>query len=246
VAATVTGLDPNATYHVRLVATNKNGQTVGTDVTFQTKPAPRPGPPILGRTFNLAPVRGTVLIRVNGLFEPLTQLRQFPKNTLIDALGGTLRVITALPGHRAADAAAAKGKGKKGKKGKVKTQSGTFGGAIFKITQARSGLATLRLVENAFTGAPSFAKCGRKKAGDATVAALSTKTLQLLHASASGKFSTRGKYAAATVRGTKWSIADRCDGTLTRDATGSVAVSDFVRHKTVVLHARQSYLAKKP
>jgi len=152
-----------------------------------------------------------------------------------------------VPGHPAADAAAKKHKGKG--KTKVQTQSGTFGGAIFKISQASSGLATLTLVENAFTGAPSFATCkakGKGKAADATIAAGSSKTLQLLHSSAKGKFATKGKYAAATVRGTKWTIADRCDGTLTHDLTDSVAVTDFVHHKTVVLHAGQSYLAKKP
>ena len=62
--------------------------------------------------------------------------------------------------------------------------------------------------------------------------------------SAKGKFRTKGRYAAATVRGTKWTIADRCDGTLTHDLTDSVVVNDFVRHKTIVLHAGQSYLAK--
>ena len=34
------------------------------------------------------------------------------------------------------------------------------------------------------------------------------------------------------------------DGTLTRDIADSVAVTDFVRHKTIILHADQSYLAK--
>ena len=42
---------------------------------------------------------------------------------------------------------------------KVKTQSGTFGGAIFKLTQAHNGLATLSIVEAAYKGAPSFATC---------------------------------------------------------------------------------------
>ena len=38
-----------------------------------------------------------MLIKVHGVFVPLTQLRQFPKNTVINALIGTLRVITAAP-----------------------------------------------------------------------------------------------------------------------------------------------------
>jgi hypothetical protein len=193
----------------------------------------------VGHTFNIAPVSGVVLIKINGQFVPLTQLRQIPQNVAINALHGTLSLITGSGGGQGArDAAASRGK-------EVKTQRGTFGGAVFKLRQAHSGLATLTLVEGAYKGAPTYATC-RTKARDASAAALSSKTLQLLHASAKGKFSTRGRYSAATVLGTKWTIADRCDGTLTHDITDSVAVTDFVHHKTIVLHAGQSYLAKAP
>jgi hypothetical protein len=244
VSATVIGLVPNAVYHVHLVASNKNGQTLGPDVIFKTNSAPAPGAPKLGKTFNTGHVTGLVLARVNGVFRPITQALQFPIGTVIDALGGSITIITAAGGPGGAHDAAAKGKTHKGSK--VKTQSGTFGGAIFKITQAHSGQATLSLVEGAFTGAPTYATCKKHKAGDATAAALSSKTLQLLKANAKGKFTTKGKYGAATVRGTKWTTADRCDGTLVHDQTDSVAVTDFVLRKTIVLHAGQSYLAKKP
>jgi hypothetical protein len=86
----------------------------------------------------------------------------------------------------------------------------------------------------------------RGNGADASAASASKKVLQLLHASAHGKFRTSGRYSAATVLGTIWTVADRCDGTLTHDVTDSVKVSDFVRHKTVVLHAGQSYLARAP
>jgi hypothetical protein len=149
-----------------------------------------------------------------------------------------LKITTALPGGTGgARDAAAKGK-------KPKTQSGNFGGGIFKITQARSGLANLSLVEGAFKGAPTYAGCKAHKAGEATTAALSSRTLQFLRASAHGRFRTTGRYSAATVRGTIWSVADRCDGTLTHDVTDSVVVNDFVHHKTIILRAGQSYLAK--
>ncbi len=254
VAANVTGLVPNALYHARLVAQNGSGTTFGPDVTFTTGKLPAPGAPTLGKTFNISPVSGLVLIKLHGKFVPLTQIRQIPKKTLINAIHGTLQVITASGGHPASDAAAKKGKGKKGKgkKGKVKTQNGRFSGAIFKVTQAHNGLATLKLVEGAVKGGPSFAKCGKGKgkgkgkAGDVTASAASSKTLQLLKSSAKGKFRTKGKYAAATVRGTKWTTADRCNGTQVHVRTGSVAVTDFVRHKTIVLHTGQTYLAKKP
>ena len=250
VTASVSGLVANAVYHVRLAATNNAGTTFGPDVTFTTSHGATPGSPTLGKTFNLAPVSGTVLIKINGVFVPLTELTQIPKNTVIDALHGALSLTTATTGgsHPAHDAA----KGKKPKP-KPKTQKGTFGGAVFKLSQATrgagKGLVTLTLVEGAgFKGAPTYATCKKpkKKAGDASAAAASSKALQLLHASAKGKFKTSGRYAAATVRGTKWTITDRCDGTLTHDITDSVAVTDFVHHKTIILHAGQSYLAKKP
>ena len=242
VSASVTGLVPNALYHVRLVATNGAGTTVGPDVTFTTGKAPAPKTPTLGKTFNVSVVSGVVLIELHGQLVPITELEQIPAGTLIDALHGTINLTTALNGGSGARDAAAKGKKHK----TVKTQSAKFGGAIFKVSQAHSGLATLKLVEGAFAGAPSYALCTKHKAGEASAAALSSKTLQLLHASGHGKFRTTGKYAAATVRGTVWTIADKCNGTLTHDVTDSVAVTDFVQHKTIILHAGQSYLAKAP
>jgi hypothetical protein len=224
------------------VASNSAGITFGPDVTFTTRRALPPPPPALGKTFNISPVAGVVLIKLKGQLVPLTQLRQVRTNTVIDALRGTLQLITAADGHPARDAVAKA----KEHKGKVKTQTGRFSGAIFNVTQAHSGLATLSLAEGAIKGGPNFAECKAHKTADATAAALSSKTLQLLHASAKGKFRTKGRYSAATVRGTKWTIADRCNGTLTHDITDSVVVSDFVRHKTIVLHAGQSYLSKKP
>ena len=115
---------------------------------------------------------------------------------------------------------------------------------MFKVTQARSGLATLALVEGAkFKGAPTYASCKTKK-GKAVTAALSAKTLQLLKGKDNhGKFRTKGRYAAATTRGTAWSVADRCDGTLTKVTQSSVLVNDFVRHISLTLRAGHSYLA---
>ncbi|MGA8722905.1 MAG: hypothetical protein WB557_33195, partial [Solirubrobacteraceae bacterium] len=229
VNASVSGLVPNALYHVRLVATNAAGTTFGPDMTFTTTHGGTPGSPTLGRTFNVSTVSGLVLIKIHGVFIPLTELTQIPKNTVINALHGTLSLTSALPGgsHPAADAAA-KGKKHKGG-GKTATQKGNFGGAIFKISQATGGASkgqvTLTIVENAFKGAPTYATCKKGKAADATVAKSSSKTLQLLHASAKGKFTTKGRYGAATVLGTKWTISDRCDGTLIHDVTDSVKVN---------------------
>jgi hypothetical protein len=208
--------------------------------------------PALGKTANASPVSGVVFVkpprgksldvagrgRVGAVaaagpgFVRLTAATQIPVGSEINSLHGSLKLVTAT-----------------GNKGK--TQNGTFRGSIFKVTQtstgASKGLVTLSLVESAFNGAPTYASCRAKgKAADASTAAVSSKVLQLLHASAHGKFRTSGRYSAATVRGTIWTIADRCDGTLTHDVTDSVSVIDFARHKTIVLHGGQSYLAKAP
>jgi hypothetical protein len=231
VSAAVTGLVPNALYHVRLVATNATGTTFGPDQTFTTQSDPAPPAPVLGQSVNAKPVSGQVFILVGTKLVPLTEGVKLPSGAVIDARNGSLQLTTAtVTGH--------------------KRQTGVFGGAIFKVTQKRAGasrgLTTLALLEGALAGAPSYASCKTRSATDGSAAALSTKTLQLLHANASGKFRTSGRYSAATVRGTKWTIADRCDGTLTKDIVHSVVVNDFVRHRTVVLRAGQSYLARAP
>ena len=226
VSASAPGLVPNALYHVRLVATNATGTTFGPDQTFTTPAGPAPPPPVLGQKINVKPVSGRVFILVGTKLVPLTDAQQIPSGATLDTRAGSLQLTTAATkGH--------------------KRETGTFGGAIFKLTQARSGLTNLKLAEGAFKGAPTFATCKAHKAGESSAsAAAAKKTLQLLHASAKGKFRTSGRYSAATVRGTKWTIADRCDGTLTRDIVHSVVVTDFVRHRTIVLHAGQSYLAR--
>jgi hypothetical protein len=195
-------------------------------------PATLPAP-VLGKTVNASVVSGVVLVRTGrGKFVRLTAARQLPVGSEVNALRGSLKLVTATARQDV-------------------TQTGTFRGGAFRVTQARrgasKGVATLSLLEGVVKGAPAYSVCTRKgKSGDASAAAASHKVLQLLHASARGKFRTSGRYSAATVRGTVWSVANRCDGTRTHVFTDTVAVTDFVRHVTVVLHAGQSYLARAP
>ncbi len=72
------------------------------------------------------------------------------------------------------------------------------------------------------------------------------KIVRSLWSSGKGKFQTKGKYASATVRGTKWQTTDQCDGTLTTVSEGAVTVRDFALKKNVVVRAPGSYLAKSP
>jgi hypothetical protein len=214
-------------------------------------PAPTTLPaPLLGKIVDASPVTGVVYVKapagksldesgdaIAGVgpgagFVRLTAATQIPIGSEVNSLHGSLKLVTATAKQD-------------------KTQGGTFGGGIFKVSQATGGkskgLVTLSLVEGAFKSAPSYSRCQSKaKTGDASPAAPDNRVLQLLRASAHGKFRTRGRYSAATVLGTIWTVTDRCDGTLTHDITDSVTVTDFVRHMTIILHAGQSYLASTP
>ena len=105
---------------------------------------------------------------------------------------------------------------------------------------------TLTIVEGAFKGAPSYATLHQAQGRRRHRGQASTQDPPAAARQRHGKFRTKGRYSAATVLGTKWTIADRCDGTLTHDITDSVTVTDFVHHKTIILHAGQSYLATAP
>ena len=121
---------------------------------------------------------------------------------------------------------------------------------MFRLSQqtrgAGKGLVTLMLALSAFKGAPSQSICKNNGAAADATRRSQQKVIQLLHASAHGKFRTSGRYSAATVLGTIWTVTARCDGTLTHAIKDEVAVTDFVRHKTIILHAGQSYLAPGP
>jgi hypothetical protein len=121
---------------------------------------------------------------------------------------------------------------------------------VFKVTQGRSGkdkgFTTLTLVYNAFKGGPTTKVCKAKKAGDNAHIALSSRVLQTLRSKSSGRTRTRGRYAAGTVRGTRWTTTDRCDGTLIKVQQHSVQVTDLVKHKTVLVRAGHQYLARAP
>jgi hypothetical protein len=86
-----------------------------------------------------------------------------------------------------------------------------------------------------------FGVCKRTKNSAARITAT---TVRQLWGSGKGAFQTRGRYAAATVRGTTWLTADRCDGTLTQVTQGIVQVNDIPTRTLVTVRAGRRYLAK--
>jgi hypothetical protein len=111
--------------------------------------------------------------------------------------------------------------------------------AAFVLTRATDrgrSIVELRLARG------NFAACPRRKTRSASQAA-PTATVRQIWGNAKGRFRTRGRYSVATVRGTNWLTADRCDGTLTRVRQGVVQVSD-PPGKLVTVRADGSYLAR--
>jgi hypothetical protein len=111
-------------------------------------------------------------------------------------------------------------------------QTAVFYDGIFKLTQ-KAGVTDLALVE-------PLAPCGKR----AKSAAGKKVKSRRLWGNGKGKFRTSGKYAAATVRGTKWLVQDSCAGTLTKVDSGVVSVRDKAKRKTVVVRAGKRYTAR--
>ena len=71
------------------------------------------------------------------------------------------------------------------------------------------------------------------------------KTNRKLWGKSKGKFKTKGKKGAATVRGTIWLTEDRPGKTAVKVKRGKVSFRDFINKRTVSLRAGERYVAKK-
>lgn len=174
--------------------------------------------PLFGRGIGAAVSGGTVLIRPPGsrTFLRLRRPAYVPFGSVLDTRRGTLSVTAARDRSGA-------------------TQTANFSGARFVVRQvgAKQAITELELTGGAFSrctpkGARTSAKGPRRR----------------LWGSGKGRFRTRGRTAAATVRGTVWSVEDTCGGTRTTVERGVVDVRDLVRHRTVTVTAGRSYLAR--
>jgi WD40-like Beta Propeller Repeat len=208
-------MNPDGSGQARLTSDGSN-DTAPEWQSAAALPAPK-----LGETVNVSVVSGTVRVKARGKagFQLLSQARQIKVGSQLDTTKGTVRMASAA--------------------GKGKTQSGDFGRGVFQVAQSKSakGLTDLKLMGG------KFSSCGKSSAKKGSVAA-KKKTIRSLFSKAKGKFRTKGRYSAASVRGTTWLVTDRCDGTLTSVKSGVVSVFDFKRKKTVKVKAGKSYLAR--
>jgi hypothetical protein len=247
VTSDIGSLAPATTYHVRLVASSDKGVTQGADVTFATlaatpsqgpgaslptpgAPSPLPGTelapapaaaPVLGASVAIAPTTGSVLVRVPGATHAaaLSADASVPVGSILDTRAGTVKLQAALPGGH--------------------TQTGTFHGGLFEVRQPAGGHGMTELV---LRGALPTCSAGGARAASVT---RRRPPRSLWGRGRHGRFRTRASNSVITVRGTRWYVSDRCDGTLTRVTSGSVSVRDLSLHRTVVVRAGQRYLARR-
>jgi hypothetical protein len=216
VTAGIGDLQPATEYHVPLPAPAAPSPLPGTELA----PAPT-APPVLGRSVTLAPAGGTVLVRVPGATNPaaIGDDASVPVGSIIDTRSGTVKLQSALPG--------------------ASTQTGTFHGGRFEVRQPAGGQGMTELV---LRGALPTCRAG---AARAAAVARRRPPRSLWGHDSHGHFRTRASNSVITVRGTTWFVSDRCEGTLTRVTSGSVAVRDLHTGRTVVVRAGQRHLARR-
>jgi hypothetical protein len=240
IAARVDGLAAATTYHFRAVATNDRGTTRGADRIFTTLasaggegelPAPAIDPvadgptPKTATTVGVTPARGDVRVKVPGAtgFVLLSGGDTLPVGTVVDTSRGAVALTAALPSGQ--------------------IQTGRFGGGRFEVGQGRRGVVQLYL-----RGRVCGRRPGASTTADGPVAASSARRRRsgrrLWGRDHGGRFRTHGRNSHATVRGTRWLVEDRCEGTLTLVTKGAVVVKDLVRGKRRLLRAGERYLAR--
>ncbi|MEA2468812.1 MAG: hypothetical protein QOJ57_2938 [Thermoleophilaceae bacterium] len=201
---------------------------------LQFKPSALP-PPTRGSTVNAVPTKGTVLVKLppgagaagaakaSG-FVPLESLgRQIPVGSTLDTRKGTVRLFSATNSSG-------------------KTQNGDFTKGLFNISQGRKNpLTTVSMTGGGLGSCSKLPRGGAPK----PAAGSAKRKRRTLFSNVRGRFRTRGRNSAATVRGTKFTVTDTCRGTLTQVRSGSVRVRDFWLRKTRTVKAGQSYLARR-
>ena len=176
-------------------------------------------PPVLGVTGNLQPLSGKVRVRVpKGGWVLLSELREVPFGTVIDASQGSVLVTVSTPSGA--------------------TESGEFFAGEFVLTQKPNGLVT------AVLSGGSFASCHKHHHTRKADVSKTTRRVRKLWANAHGSFQTKGNYAAGAVQGTEWVTEDLCNATLIRVTRDKVKVTDLVHHHSKVVYAGHSLLVR--
>lgn len=234
----LSGLTPATAQRVRVVATSAAG-AVSSDVvelvtptaappTSDTPPpATTPDPqtepvPVQGKTVVLTVGTGTVRVKVPGQsgYTTLDGASNVPVGSLIDSSAGSVVLASRVQGR---------------------TQTGTFHGGTFRVSQVRQ----TGMTELALAGALDCSRSARATAA-AGAKKPKPKKRSVWGQDSGGSFRTRGQSSVATVRGTRWLTQDTCAGTLVRVRQGAVSVKPTRRGaRAVVVRAGHELFTRR-
>ena len=172
--------------------------------------------------------KGTVRVKLpdSPRYVPISSATTVPFGTTVDATSGTVQLDLTTPS------------------GTIKGQ--LYGGA-FVLTETKSGAVIATLTGGNFAVCPRLpaAKASLTTASAAKKAAPST-VVRKLWANVQGNFTTSGRYASASVRGTHWLTEDLCDGTFVYVAFGAVRVTADATHRSTLVKGGRSLLVRAP
>jgi hypothetical protein len=171
------------------------------------------GGPTFEKTFELTTLSGTVRYHPpGGKYVPLPPGSvMLPLGSVVDASKGHAQVTVESDAQHTLQ--------------QVEVWDGKAG-----VFQSGSPAVTeLRLAGGDYSRCATASRKRARRSGNTTV--------RRLWASAKGRFRTKGRFASATVRGTKWLTEDLCSATRVSVAEGVVAVRDYRRHKTIPVPA---------
>jgi hypothetical protein len=206
-------------------------------------PPPGVTPPVLGRTAVARPTSGTIRIRRPGtkLFVLLDEAEPIALGTEVDSRDGTVAIffVTTKDGKTASTSI---GQGRvlvtqpaeidRGQRPGRLTLSGPLAGCTARKVTARE-----RAVRRGGRVVARAARTDKPPAG------------RRIKVRAKGRIKTQGRHGSAIVRGTRWTMVDRCashpsPGTLVSVQEGVVAVRDFAARKTINVRRGERYLAR--
>jgi hypothetical protein len=200
--------------------------------TLPSAPPPQPSAPAhpehteVGETIAASVNAGTVRIKLPGsdTFVDLPADAPIPVGASVDATQGLVEI-----GSETVNGV---------------EQNAVVTGAVFRVDQdpADKGMTDLTLQGGDFSDCDDTAvtarAAGKKRKGKGDVA-------RGIWAAGKGKFRTRGRHGAATVRGTRWAVVDRCHSTTVKVFEGIVDVKDLLRGTTVQVRAGERYVASE-
>jgi hypothetical protein len=203
---------------LRVVVTARNG--VGSASAKSSPTQPVTLVPVLHKSELVRPLGGSVRVRMPGAtgFVSLHGQKLIPDGSAVDTSAGTMQLTVAADAHG-------------------HTSTASLRGASVTVKQRAGGrpITDLHLI-----GSP--AGCPKIKA---EISRAQRRRPLWVH-DHGGRFSTKGHYASAVIRGTTWETTELCAGTLVAVIDGEVSVRDLVKHRTVLVTAGHQYLARAP